>query len=133
MSTSARYWREIPQRYRLEAGRCKGCGEVSFPPRIVCSGCGGRDFETVKLTPEGKLLTYTVIRVGPSQFADQTPYALGVAELAGGVRLTAQIADCEFDDLSVGMPVRIEFRRIREEGEAGIICYGYKFVPALGS
>ena len=37
---SPRYHREIPQRYRLEAGKCKGCGSVSFPPRIVCPECG---------------------------------------------------------------------------------------------
>ena len=38
MSTSARYWREIPQRYRLEAARCNKCNEVAYPPRLVCSG-----------------------------------------------------------------------------------------------
>ncbi|MBN2565124.1 MAG: Zn-ribbon domain-containing OB-fold protein [Candidatus Eisenbacteria bacterium] len=129
MSTSARYWREIPQRYRYEAGRCVGCGEVSFPPRVACKSCGGREFETVEIAGKGKLLTYTVIRVGPSQFSDQTPYAVGIAELDDGVRLTAQVADCDFDELKVGMPVKLEFRKIRDEGEAGIICYGYKFVP----
>jgi uncharacterized OB-fold protein len=103
---------------------------VSFPPRLVCPECGKREFETVKLPDTGKLLTYTVIRVGPSEFASQTPYAMGIAELEGGARLTAQIADCDLEELEVGMPVRIEFRRIREEGEAGILCYGYKFVPA---
>ena len=78
---------------------------------------------------QGKLLTHTVIRVGPSQFADQTPYAVGVAELDDGVRMTAMIADVDFDELKVGMPVKLEFRKVRDEGEAGIICYGYKFVP----
>jgi len=28
------------------------------------------------------------------------------------------------------MPVRIEFRKVKEEGEAGILCYGFKAVPA---
>jgi uncharacterized OB-fold protein len=100
-----------------------------FPPRVVCQGCGGREFETIKLGDRGKLVTYTVIRVAPSEFSEQSPYAVGVVELPGGVRMTGQIADCEFDELRVGMPVKIEFRKIREEGEAGIICYGYKFVP----
>jgi uncharacterized OB-fold protein len=130
MSTSARYWRSMPQRYRLEAAKCTGCGQVLFPPRLVCPGCGGRGFVKTKLGDRGKLLTYTVIRVGPSDLCEETPYAVGIAELDGGVRLTAQIADCEFDEIEVGMPVRIEFRKIREEGEAGIICYGYKFVPS---
>ena len=129
MSTSAKYWRGIPQRYRLEAAKCTGCGMEHFPPRLVCQGCGGREFEQIKLADHGKLLTYTVIRVGPSDLCEQTPYAMGIVELPGGARMTGQIADCEFDELRVGMPVKIEFRKIREEGEAGILCYGYKFVP----
>ena len=129
MSTSARYWREIPQRYRYEGAKCTGCGKISFPPRVVCKSCGGREFDAVELAKQGKLLTHTVIRVGPSQFSDQTPYAVGVAELDDGVRLTAMIADVDFDELKVGMPVKLEFRKVRDEGEAGIICYGYKFVP----
>lgn len=129
MSTSARYWREIPQRYRLEAAKCKKCGKQHFPPRVVCNKCRGREFEKIVLPDTGKLVTHTVIRIGPSAFSNETPYAMGIAELDGGVRLTAQVVDVEPAELKVGMPVRIEFRRIREEGEAGILCYGYKFVP----
>ncbi|HUI53538.1 MAG TPA: OB-fold domain-containing protein [Bryobacteraceae bacterium] len=82
------------------------------------------------LKEEGKILAYTVTRVGPSQFADQTPYAVGVIELDDGVRILTQITDCDFDQLAPGQRVRLEFRRIQKQGEAGILCYGYKCVPA---
>lgn len=124
-----KYWREIPHRYRLEAGKCTTCGKISFPDRRVCPDCGGREFETIQLQRQGKLLTYTIIHVGPSRFADQVPYAVGIVELPEGVRLLCQVADCNPEKLQIGMPVRIEFRRISEEGEAGIINYGYKCVP----
>ena len=124
-----KYWREIPHRYRLEAGKCTTCGKISFPDRLVCPDCGGREFETIQLQRQGKLLTYTIIHVGPSRFADQVPYAVGIVELPEGVRLLCQVADCNPEKLQIGMPVRIEFRRISEEGEAGIINYGYKCVP----
>ena len=127
---SARYWREIPQRYRLEGNKCKKCGQAFFPPRLICSGCKGREFEKVQLDDQGKLLTYTVIRVAPSQFMDQAPYALGIVELNEGVKMLSQIADCDLDKINIGMNVRVEFRKIQEEGSAGIICYGYKCVPA---
>ncbi|MCH8837515.1 MAG: transcriptional regulator, partial [Candidatus Marinimicrobia bacterium] len=42
---SAQYIREVPQRYRLEAGKCTGCGKLHFPPRLVCDGCGSQEFE----------------------------------------------------------------------------------------
>jgi uncharacterized OB-fold protein len=129
MPTPSRYWREIPQRYRLEAAKCKGCGYVCFPPRVICPRCGSREFEKTRLAGSGKLLTYTIIRVAPHQFEDQAPYAVGIAELDDGVRLTAQVVDCDFSELAVGMRVSLEFRRIYEEGAAGVIYYGYKFVP----
>jgi uncharacterized OB-fold protein len=131
MSTSARYWREIPQRYRLEAVKCKACGAIWFPPRLVCAECGKKDFEAVKLSDKGKVTTFTVIRVGPTDFSDQVPYPVGIVELEDGISIQCQIADCSPEDLKIGMPVKIEFRKVKEEGEAGIICYGYKAVPVV--
>ena len=131
MSTPSRYWREIPQRYRLEAGQCKGCGKILFPPRLICPACHSREFDPLKLADKGKVITYTVIRVPPQQFVDQSPYAVGIVELDDGVRLTGQVVDCDFSDLKIGQRVKIEFRKIYDVGESGVICYGYKFVPDL--
>ena len=125
----ARYWREMPQRYRLEAAKCTSCGKVCFPPRLICPKCGNRKFDKVKLSDEGVVKTYTVIRVAPSQFTGQSPYAVGIVELDGGVSITAQIVDVPLDAIKIGQRVRIEFRRVQEDGDAGIICYGYKCVP----
>jgi uncharacterized OB-fold protein len=44
------------------------------------------------------------------------------------VKVTAQIADAEVDELEIGQKVKLVFRKIQEEGKAGIICYGYKAV-----
>jgi scaffold protein (connect acetoacetyl-CoA thiolase and HMG-CoA synthase) len=129
MPTPSRYWREIPQRYRLEAGKCKNCGFIAFPPRQVCPRCHSRAFETIVLADAGKVLTYTIIRVPPHPFSDQAPYAVGIIELDDGARLTGQIVDCAFEELKIGQRVKIEFRKIYQEGEAGVIYYGYKFVP----
>ena len=125
----ARYWREVPQRYRYEAARCKKCGKIFFPPRVICSGCRSREFEPTVLATTGALETYTVIHIPPSGFGDDTPYAVGVVKLDDGVRITAQVVDCDLEKLAIGDRVRIEFRKIQEDGESGILCYGYKFVP----
>jgi uncharacterized OB-fold protein len=130
MVGSARYWREVPQRYRYEAAKCEGCGKVFFPPRVVCSGCRGRDFTKTTLAQKGVIETYTVIRVAPTGFGDQAPYAVGIIKLEDGVKITAQIVDCLPESLKIGDPVRLEFRKVQQDGESGILCYGYKFVPA---
>ncbi len=126
----ARVAREFPSRYRLEAARCESCGAVSFPPRLVCPSCRGRAFAKLALEPEGKVLTWTVIHVGPSSHKHDVPYALAVVELADGVRITCQIADLDPAQVEAGMAVRFEFRRIQGDGEAGVIAYGHKAVPA---
>ena len=129
MTGSARYWREIPQRYRYEAAKCDGCGQVHFPPRLVCRQCKGRKFSKTVLAQDGVVDTFTVIRVAPSGFGDEAPYAVGIIRLADGVKITAQIVDCDVETLAIGDPVRLEFRRVQQDGASGILCYGYKFVP----
>ena len=128
--TPPRFARYIPQRYRLEAGKCKKCGKIFFPPRLVCSKCRSREFETIKLPDQGELVSFTIIHTPASQFIEERPLAVGVVELAPEVRLTTQIVDVDFSKLEIGMKVKIEFRRVQAVGEGGILAYGYKAVPA---
>ena len=129
MPTPSRCWREIPQRYRLEANKCPHCGKIFFPPRLICPECKKAGLEETKLAEKGKVISYTIIRVPPQQFVDQAPYAVGIVELDDGVKITGQIVDCNFEDLAVGKKVKMEFRKVCQEGESGVIYYGYKFVP----
>jgi uncharacterized OB-fold protein len=125
---SPRYWREMPQRYRLEAAKCQECGRISFPPRKVCSGCGAREFSPEKLSDYGKILTFTTIRVAPKEFENQVPYSVAIVESENGVRVTTQVVDCRPEDLEIGKRVKFVFRKLHEEGRTGIICYGYKAI-----
>ena len=125
---SPRYAREIPQRYRLEASKCKSCGNISFPPRLICPECKSREFETIRLSDEGKILTYTIIRVASDTFSKITPFAVAVIEVNDGARLMAQIADSPIDEVAIGKKVKIVFRKIQDEGKSGLHCYGYKAV-----
>ena len=132
MIGSARYWREIPQRYRYEAAKCEGCGKIHFPPRLVCGRCRGQKFVKATLAQEGVVETFTIIRVAPSGFSAEAPYAVGVVRLDDGVKVTGQIVDSPLEELAIGKRVRLEFRKVQQDGESGVICYGYKFVNAGG-
>ena len=46
-----------------------------------------------------------------------------------GPLLTGQVVDIEPEQVRIGLPVRATFRKLREEGRAGVIHYGYKFAP----
>jgi len=124
-----KYWRQMPSRYRLEAHKCKKCGKVFFPHRLICDNCGNREFELADHSDKGKLLTYTVIHTGPAGFQTQTPYIVGIVELENKARLTTQVVDIDLDKVETGMNLRMEFRKINKTGDAGVILYGYKAVP----
>lgn len=132
MSVS-RYWREIPERTRLEGQKCASCGNVNYPPRARCLKCGSSALEPYKLPDKGSLISFTVIRNPPSGFERYAPYVLGLVELKDGTRITAQITDVELNDLKIGMPVESVFRKISEDGDAGIICYAIKFRPLFSN
>jgi uncharacterized OB-fold protein len=127
---SARYWREIPSRYRLEAGRCRDCGKVVFPVRRVCPSCRGQDWEQLVLSRRGKVVTSTVVHVPPGDFLMEAPYAVAVVETPEGARFMTQVVDCDPSAVGPGMEVSLEFRLIRRQGHGGILCYGHKGVPA---
>ena len=124
---SPRYHREMPQRYRLEAAKCSGCGRIAFPPRMVCN-CGSRDFKGEKISDHGKILTFTTIRVAPKDFEMEVPYSVAIVESENGVRVTTQVVDCNPEELEIGKKVKFVFRKLYTEGHTGIICYGYKAI-----
>lgn len=126
---SARNWREYPARYRLEASRFTKSGKTYYPKRIVDPVTGDTEQETVRLPMDGTVVTYTVIRIAPSQWGDIAPYALAIVELTDGTRVMAQVTDCDPEEVQIGMAVHLEFRRIQNEGASGVISYGHKFVP----
>jgi len=116
----------------MEAGKCKKCGSIQFPARLICPDCSAREFETIRLSGKGKLTTYTVIRVAPSGFGDLTPYAVAIVKLDEGIQVMGQVCDCDPETLKIGDPVATQFRRMNEEGKTGMLIYGFKFVPDLG-
>jgi hypothetical protein len=82
------------------------------------------------LSEEGRLVTFTVVRVASDKFSKQTPFVVGIVELNDGLRLTTQLADVDVDKVEIDQKVKLVFRRIQEDGRAGILCYGYKAVLA---
>jgi len=126
---TARAWREYAHRYRYEAAVCTRCGKWHFPRRVLCNECGGADFEMKPMRRTGRILTYTVVRVPPAPFKDEAPFAIAVVEMDDGPRVTTQVADWKESELRTGQRVKLEFRKIYTDGEAGPIQYGYKAVP----
>lgn len=131
MMSVPRYWREIPRRTRLEGVRCTKCGNVMYPPRSRCPRCNGDSFEPYKLPERGRLLTFSIVRSPPLNFEKTVPFILGIVELENGTRLTTQLTDMDPNEVTIGMSLEAVFRKISEDGDAGIIQYALKFRPSL--
>ena len=125
-----RYWREEKPRYRLLGEQCAGCGARYFPRTPVCA-CGGTKFKPYKLPETGKVVSWTVIRSPPEGYEKYAPYVVALVELDDGLRLLSQLTDVAAEQVRSGMRVEAVLRKVKEDGPAGIIQYGYKFRPVV--
>ncbi len=130
----ARFWRETPRRYNLGGSRCTACGTVYFPTRPVCPECTHHrqsiekmvDFQ---LSGSGEILSFTIVHEAAEGFEMQVPYVLALVKTDEGPVLTGQVVDLDPGEVRIGLRVHATFRKLREEGKAGVIHYGYKFAP----
>lgn len=126
-----RHWRTQKARYALEGIKCEACGAVEFPPRDRCPACGTDRVAPHRLTGRGEVYSYSTVFTGPNGFADYAPYTVGLVRLEEGPLVAAQLTDVDGVEVTIGMPVEMVTRRLREDGAKGIVVYGYKFRPRL--
>jgi len=130
METS-RHWRLKNQRYSLVGEECDHCGVKLFPPRDVCLECEAPAKELFTFTGVGEVYSYTTIYDAPAGFEQYAPYTVALVKLDEGPILTAQLTDIDPENVEIGMPVEMVTRKLRTDGEEGMIVYGYKFRPQV--
>ena len=106
--TIEQFYRFASQK-RLMAARCSNCGNLLLPPRPMCPKCLSTDLTWVELEKRGKLLTYTVIHVAPTQFQCMVPYTVGIVKLKDGLKLPGMIRGVEPQEIEVGMELEADF------------------------
>jgi hypothetical protein len=111
---------------KLLGGRCKNCGDYSFPPRRVCKKCFREEVEKVELGGKGIIHSSAVIINAPLRF--QAPYAVAYVDLAEGPRLFAQLTTCNPEEIKFGTKVEMVVGPLRHD-EQGNEIVGYKFQP----
>ncbi|MGQ9571835.1 MAG: hydroxymethylglutaryl-CoA synthase family protein [Dehalococcoidia bacterium] len=119
-------WRETDRIVRLYGSKCKKCGYVQFPPQRVCVECQAKDeMDPVRLSDKpATVFTYAMDYLSGTT---DVPLVITVINFEGGGRMLAMMTDREIDQLSVGMPVEMSFRKIRSAG--GIHNYYWKSTP----
>ena len=117
---------------QLIGGRRKSDGRMVFP---LPTGSESGNYDAVRLSPEGRLWSFTVQRFRPKSppYAgaedDKSfqPYALGYVELPGEVIVESRIETDDFAALKIGAPMRLKLVPFRK---AGGDVLAYAFEPA---
>ncbi|MCP2281042.1 Zn-ribbon domain-containing OB-fold protein [Nocardia amikacinitolerans] len=116
-----------PDRVRLLATRCGHCKHLIFPPAPSCPACWERDRLHIESLPKnGVLHSFTVVHTPGDGIA--APYAVGLIDYDGGVRICGRI--CGEAPLTAGMPMEAIPGSIRE-GEHALA--GWMFRPVTNS
>src|SRR3989338_7435825 len=122
MYTPPQTWRSKSSKYRFVGSRCL-CGKTYFPRREFCVLCGKKPND---LSFSGSVVieTYTVIYNAPEGFVG--PYVAGIVRTKEGPLVPTQIVG-PMEKMKIGAPVSLRIRRIYEDGDAGLLVFGFKF------
>ncbi|MFD3659910.1 bifunctional MaoC family dehydratase N-terminal/OB-fold nucleic acid binding domain-containing protein [Streptomyces sp. NPDC058659] len=119
---NAGFWEGVAA-HRLLIQRCGECASLRLPWLPGCAECGSPEWDTVEASGEGTVYSYVVMHHPPFPAFDP-PYAVGLIELAEGVRMISNVVGVPYDKVRIGMPVRLEFLRVDEELELPVFRAG---------
>jgi hypothetical protein len=111
---SREYW-AAAARGELLVQECLACGTRQFYGRALCTTCGGTP-AWITTAGRGVVHTFTVVRqFGMPPFSDELPYVVAMVELAEGPLIMGNVTDCPIDEVHIGMPVEVYFKKVDEE------------------
>ena len=106
---------------------CRRCGEHFFGHVVFCQNCSSRELDTVELTNHGTLYSYTIVRVPPAGWPGDVPYVLGQVELPEGPHVLSEVIDCPYEQLKVGMELKLALVVGAEDDEGrDVIVYKWR-------
>jgi uncharacterized OB-fold protein len=114
-AVSEPFWSGLRERW-VRIQRSRKTGEYVFYPREV-SPYGAEDvLEWADVSGRGTVYSYTVARRATApQWEGDVPYVIAIVELEEGPHLTANIIECEPEDVAIGMAVKAMFVDVTDE------------------
>ena len=126
-------WRNRRRILGMVGGKCTACGTPQYPKMQICvkpdclavntqEDCEFADTPATVKTFTGDLLAVSV----------DPPAVYGMIQFEGGGRFMVDFTDCTLDDIYVGQPMSLSFRRRYIDKERGFSGYFWKAVPVPG-
>jgi hypothetical protein len=99
---------------KLLIQKCTSCGYMQAPPDPMCPKCQGLEWDYVEASGRGSLYSFVVMHYPPVPPFDY-PNPIGLVELEEGVRMVTNLIDVEKDDIRIGMPLEVTFKKIDDD------------------
>lgn len=130
-SSNVTIWRDAKSINQMWGFKCNKCGVIQYPLLLnSCIECGSQEITPMKLKRNGIIYTYSLDHLISGGYYE-TPVPRCIIDLEGGGRLMLDMTDCDPQEVYVGMPIDLTFRKIHEGG--GFMNYSWKCVPGAGA
>ena len=112
----------------LVAHECKSCGARFFDRRNACAGCSGTEFQTVDISTQGELRSFTIVAFAAPGI--EVPFVSAIVD-CGGTSVRANLVNVEPtpEHVKLGMPVKLTTFPIGKD-EEGVEAINFGFEPA---
>lgn len=126
-ASTAMTWREQGTYLKLNASKCKSCGNEIFPVNRICPNCRSKDdFEVINKTEEiTKMFTYSIDNLAGR--SDDPIIVQSVAEDKQGARFYMNMTDFDTEHVEIDMELEFTFRKIHNLGN--FVNYYWKLKP----
>jgi len=88
-------YNEALKKDKLLGLKCKECGKINVPPKMVCGQCTSPDMEVVELSGKGNIQTFTTVYVAPEGREAEAPYTIVMVELDEGPWIAGNLIDID--------------------------------------
>ena len=107
------YWDAVFN-HKLVFQHCSKCDKYHHPPRPMCPSCHSQDtLEWKESSGKGTIYSFVMFTTNKMAYpAFKLPYAVVLAEMEEGVRITANTHEMEPDEVQIGVPVEVMFEKL---------------------
>ncbi len=98
---SFKEYNEALKQKKLLGLKCKSCGIVTVPPKMVCRSCASPDLEVMELKGDGKIRTFTTCNVAAEGREGEVPYTILLVELDEGPWVMGNLVSFEPEQATI--------------------------------
>ena len=113
---TSKEYNEALKKNKLLGLKCKECGALNVPPKMVCGQCTSPDMEVVELSGKGNIQTFTTVYVAPEGREPEAPYTIVMVELDEGPWIMGNLIDID--------PTKVNMELIGKR-----VKFGHKVFP----